>query len=93
MRLPGVYDLTMTFHSTASTVRLFIGFAMVLIAVVVGVVLTFSAAGAAGLGFWDIAILNKFGTFLLIWNYNPVAYAGAIALAFVGGLVVHSGRR
>lgn len=83
----------MTFHSTASTVRLFIGFAIVLVAAVLGIILTFTAAGAAGLGFWDMAMLNKFGTFMVIWNYNPLAYLGVIAMAITGGVLMHSGKR
>lgn len=83
----------MTFTRKASTARLFIGFAIVMIAVVLGIVLTFTAAGAAGLGFWDLAILNKLGTFLLLWNYNPLAYLGVIAMAITGAVLMHSGKR
>lgn len=83
----------MTFTRKASTARLFIGFAIVMIAAVLGIILTCTAAGAAGLGFWDLAILNKLGTFLLIWNYNPLAYLGIIALVISGMVLIQTGRR
>lgn len=83
----------MTSRTDSSTVRIFAGLAMVLIAAVLGIILTFTAAGAAGLGFWDMAVLNKFGTFLVIWNYNPLAYLGVIALAISGMVLIQTGRR
>jgi hypothetical protein len=72
-----------------STFIIAIGWVLIFGAAVSSIALTITAAGARGLSFWEVSMLNKFGTFMLVWNYNPAAYLGIIAALFIGAVAVN----
>jgi len=69
-------------------VRLILGVIILLGSMVANIVLAVSAAADAGVSFWEYAMLNKLGVFVLIWNYSPVALIGLIVAVIVGGVLV-----
>lgn len=72
----------------ANRLRL-VGLLLTVTGMAFGIGLTLFAAAASGLNFWELAMLNKFGSFVLVWNYNPLAYIGIVVLTFTGfGLFV-----
>jgi len=71
------------------TIVIIIGCAILLGGFISSIALTMAAAGAQGMTFWEMSMLNKFGMFMLIWNYNPAAYLSIIALMVVGAFAVN----
>lgn len=73
-----------------SAVLTILGLAMLFPAFIAGIVLTINAAAASGLDFFQYAMLNKFGTFMLLWNYNAGAYMvlAAVSITAVVTLLI-----
>jgi hypothetical protein len=72
-----------------STFIIAIGWVLLVGGFISSIALTITAAGAQGVSFWEYSMLNKFGVFMLIWNYNPAAYLGIFAALFIGAISVN----
>lgn len=73
-------------------IRMILGAIIIVGATIADSILTFHAAAARHLDFWQYASLNKTGIALLVWGYNPVAAATILGVVIVGGFLFMWGK-
>jgi hypothetical protein len=73
-------------------IRKSLGILLIVAAIINDIALTFAAASAAHISFWQYAMLNKFGLAVLVWGFNPGLMLLGVAAFILGFILYHAGQ-